>query len=83
MGRLPVVSGKEAVRAFEKAGWEVARRESSHVILAKAGSKVVLSVPDHRVPLTLILSRRGRGDRASTHTVLGCHTFFIFSAGIL
>ena len=48
MLRLPVVSGQEAVRAFERAGWRVSRRESSHIILVKASIPVTLSVPDHR-----------------------------------
>ena len=48
MARLPVVSGREAVRAFERVGWRVSRREGSHIILTKPGIPVVLSVPDHR-----------------------------------
>jgi len=48
MPRLPVISGREAVRAFERAGWKVSRREGSHIILTKAGTPVTLSVPDHR-----------------------------------
>jgi predicted RNA binding protein YcfA (HicA-like mRNA interferase family) len=32
---LPVVSGAQAVRALERAGWVVARRKGSHVILKK------------------------------------------------
>lgn len=48
MPRLPVISGKEAVDAFEQAGWKVSRREGSHIILTKAGMPVTLSVPDHR-----------------------------------
>ena len=48
MPRLPVISGREAVQAFERAGWRVSRRESSHIILVKAGIPIALSVPDHR-----------------------------------
>ena len=48
MPRLPVISGKEVVRAFERAGWKMSRREGSHIILTKAGTPVTLSVPDHR-----------------------------------
>lgn len=32
---LPVVSGAQAVRAFERAGWVIARRKTSHIILKK------------------------------------------------
>jgi predicted RNA binding protein YcfA (HicA-like mRNA interferase family) len=48
MARLPVISGRKAVRAFERAGWRVSRREGSHVILTKTGMLATLSVPDHR-----------------------------------
>jgi predicted RNA binding protein YcfA (HicA-like mRNA interferase family) len=44
---LPVISGREAVRAFEKAGWVVARRRA-HIILIKSGVPVNLSIPDHK-----------------------------------
>jgi predicted RNA binding protein YcfA (HicA-like mRNA interferase family) len=49
MPRLPRISGREAVRAFEKAGWEVARQHGSHVVLTKPGSIYTLSIPLHRV----------------------------------
>lgn len=48
MSFLPRVSGREAVKAFEKSGWHVARQKGSHIILTKEGSFVTLSVPDHR-----------------------------------
>jgi predicted RNA binding protein YcfA (HicA-like mRNA interferase family) len=48
MGRLPVVSGAEAVRIFEKAGWTIDRPRGSHVILVKDGHIATLSVPDHK-----------------------------------
>lgn len=44
---LPVVSGAQAVRAFERAGWVIARRKASHIILKKAATLYTLSVPDH------------------------------------
>jgi predicted RNA binding protein YcfA (HicA-like mRNA interferase family) len=45
---LPVLSGREVVRAFEKLGWQVARQKASHIILIKPGEMITLSVPDHR-----------------------------------
>ena len=45
---LPVVSGRAAVRAFEKAGWIVARHRASHIALIKPGIPVNLSNPDHK-----------------------------------
>ena len=49
MPKLPRISGRKAVRAFQRAGWEVARQRGSHVILTKTGSIYTLSVPLHPV----------------------------------
>lgn len=46
--KLPVLSGRDVVRAFAAAGWETARQRGSHIILVKSGSIATLSVPDHR-----------------------------------
>jgi predicted RNA binding protein YcfA (HicA-like mRNA interferase family) len=35
MAALPVLSGRKAVRAFEKLGWQVARQRGSHIIMGK------------------------------------------------
>ncbi len=48
MSALPTLSGREVVRAFESAGWLVARQRGSHIILVKEGHIASLSVPDHR-----------------------------------
>jgi predicted RNA binding protein YcfA (HicA-like mRNA interferase family) len=48
MAQLPVMSGREVVRAFEKHGWEVARQRGSHIVMVKAGRNVTLSIPDHK-----------------------------------
>lgn len=45
---LPIISGREAVRAFEKAGWVVAWQKGSHIILIKSGVPVNLSIPNHK-----------------------------------
>jgi predicted RNA binding protein YcfA (HicA-like mRNA interferase family) len=41
---LPVVSGRDARRAFERDGWVFRRQAGSHMILTKAGSIVSLSI---------------------------------------
>ena len=47
--RLPVISGKEAIRAFEKAGWYIDRRaKSRHIIMKKSDMKTTLSIPEHK-----------------------------------
>lgn len=48
MPELPVVSGWEARRVFEKRGWIFQRQVGSHMILTRKGTIVSLSVPDHR-----------------------------------
>ena len=48
MAALPSVSGEQAVRAFQKAGWSEDRQRGSHVILIKPGHLASLSIPQHR-----------------------------------
>jgi predicted RNA binding protein YcfA (HicA-like mRNA interferase family) len=45
MTRLPVTSGRQAIAALERDGWEVARQESSHVTMKKRGVRFLLTVP--------------------------------------
>jgi predicted RNA binding protein YcfA (HicA-like mRNA interferase family) len=47
MSKLPVISGLKAVKAFNKAGWVIARQTGSHIIMVKDNSVVTLSVPEH------------------------------------
>jgi predicted RNA binding protein YcfA (HicA-like mRNA interferase family) len=48
MAQIPLLSGREVVRAFERFGWQVARQRGSHIILVKEGARATLSVPDHK-----------------------------------
>lgn len=48
MASLPILSGREVVRAFSKNGWQMVRQRGSHMILVKDGNMATLSVPDHR-----------------------------------
>jgi predicted RNA binding protein YcfA (HicA-like mRNA interferase family) len=48
MPKLPVVSGAEAVRVFERAGWHVDRQKGSHVVMLKDQEIASLSIPQHR-----------------------------------
>jgi predicted RNA binding protein YcfA (HicA-like mRNA interferase family) len=47
MAKLPGISGMEAVKAFRKAGWFMAR-QTGYTIMVKPGSVVTLSVPRHK-----------------------------------
>jgi predicted RNA binding protein YcfA (HicA-like mRNA interferase family) len=48
MPKLPVISGADAVKAFERAGWRLDRQRGSHAIMLKAGQIASLSIPQHR-----------------------------------
>ncbi len=47
MAKLPSPSARKVVKAFRAFGWEVARQESSHIIMVKDGETATLSVPNH------------------------------------
>jgi predicted RNA binding protein YcfA (HicA-like mRNA interferase family) len=48
VGTLGNISGREAARAFQKAGWRVAGQVGSHLVLVKDGVRANLSVPLHK-----------------------------------
>ena len=48
MGRLANISGREAAKAFQKAGWQVMGQVGSHLVLVKPGVRVNLSIPQHK-----------------------------------
>jgi predicted RNA binding protein YcfA (HicA-like mRNA interferase family) len=48
VARLANISGKEAARAFQKAGWQIAGQVGSHVVMTKPGVRANLSIPQHK-----------------------------------
>jgi len=48
MPKLPVISGAEAVKVFERAGWRKDRQRGSHVVMLKSGEIASLSIRQHR-----------------------------------
>lgn len=51
MPRLPVVSGKETVKALNKIGFVVAKQEGSHIKLTRTtelGGRQTVIVPNHK-----------------------------------
>jgi predicted RNA binding protein YcfA (HicA-like mRNA interferase family) len=48
LGNLSNISGKEAAKAFERAGWQIRGQVGSHLILTKEGVRANLSVPQHK-----------------------------------
>ena len=73
MPKLPVVSGAEAVKRFQKADWRVARQRGSHVVMLKEGSIASLSVPQHKelAPGTLRSLIRASGMTVEEFIALG------------
>jgi predicted RNA binding protein YcfA (HicA-like mRNA interferase family) len=47
MSRLPVCSGKDAIRAFQKLGYQVDHQTGSHIVLRHPGMRR-LTVPNLR-----------------------------------
>jgi predicted RNA binding protein YcfA (HicA-like mRNA interferase family) len=48
MTRLGNISGKDTVKAFQKAGWQPIGQVGSHLVMIKPGVRVNLSIPQHR-----------------------------------
>jgi predicted RNA binding protein YcfA (HicA-like mRNA interferase family) len=48
MGTLANISGKEAAKAFAKAGWEKVGQVGSHLVMTKTGQRANLSIPQHK-----------------------------------
>jgi predicted RNA binding protein YcfA (HicA-like mRNA interferase family) len=48
MGKLANIPGKEAVKAFENAGWRIVGQVGSHVVMTKLGERANLSIPQHK-----------------------------------
>jgi predicted RNA binding protein YcfA (HicA-like mRNA interferase family) len=47
MGKLGNISGKDAAKAFGKAGWLARGQTGSHLVLTKADVRANLTVPLH------------------------------------
>jgi predicted RNA binding protein YcfA (HicA-like mRNA interferase family) len=48
MGKLANISGKEAAKAFQRAGWEPIGQVGSHLVLVRPDIRVNLSIPQHK-----------------------------------
>jgi predicted RNA binding protein YcfA (HicA-like mRNA interferase family) len=48
MSKLPVISGRECVKALQKAGFYVTRQKGSHIILRRDDPPTKVVVPDHK-----------------------------------
>ena len=48
MSKLPRISGRDCIKALEKAGFQLKRREGSHIILRRNNPFSQVVVPDHK-----------------------------------
>jgi len=48
MSKLPIISGKDCVKALEKAGFYLKRQHGSHLILRREEPFCQLVVPNHK-----------------------------------
>ena len=48
MSKLPSISGRDCVKALEKAGFELRRQEGSHMVMRRNFPFAQVVVPDHR-----------------------------------
>lgn len=48
MGKLSNISGKDAVKTFQKMGWQQIGQVGSHVVMVKPEMRVNLSIPQHK-----------------------------------
>lgn len=57
---LPVGSGSDHVRAFERLGWVLQNRRGNgkHLLLKKSGVRFMLSIPDHREVKRALLAKQ-------------------------
>lgn len=60
MSKLPIVSGKEAVRKFKKIGYTITRQKGSHVRLVPADNNITqksFTIPLHKTLKPGLLSQ--------------------------
>jgi len=65
MSKLPIISGKQCVRALEQVGFYLKRQTGSHMILRRDDPFAQVVVPDHNVldrgTLRAIIRQAGLG----------------------
>jgi predicted RNA binding protein YcfA (HicA-like mRNA interferase family) len=57
---LPLASGPEHVKAFERAGWVCAKKRAkqAHFVLKKAGHPHAISIPSHKEVKRALLQKQ-------------------------
>ena len=69
MSRLPILSGREIIKALNKLGYEEVRQRSSHIRLSCSGRRLV-TVPDYKAVSRGLLRKILRDAELSTEEFL-------------
>lgn len=71
---LPLASGKEHVKAFERAGWVCAEKlaKHAHFVLSKPGERHGLSIPAHKEVKRTLLQKQIQRAGLSEQEYLKC-----------
>jgi predicted RNA binding protein YcfA (HicA-like mRNA interferase family) len=48
VSKLANIYGKDALKAFQRLGWQIIGQVGSHVVVSKEGMRVNLSIPQHK-----------------------------------
>jgi predicted RNA binding protein YcfA (HicA-like mRNA interferase family) len=48
MSKIPVISGKECIKALEKIGFVIVRQRGSHLVLTRENPTTTIIVPNHK-----------------------------------
>ncbi len=48
MSKLPVISGKECIKALEKIGFVVFRQRGSHITMVREDPQCQVTIPNHK-----------------------------------
>jgi predicted RNA binding protein YcfA (HicA-like mRNA interferase family) len=48
MSKLPIVSGKECIKALEKIGFVMFRQRGSHITMVRENPQCQITIPNHK-----------------------------------
>lgn len=48
MSKLPVISGKECIKALEKIGFRIFRQRGSHITMVRENPQCQVTIPNHK-----------------------------------
>ncbi|MDJ0659240.1 MAG: type II toxin-antitoxin system HicA family toxin [Crocosphaera sp.] len=48
MSKLPVVSGKQCIKALEKVGFVIFRQRGSHITMVRENPQCQVTIPNHK-----------------------------------